>query len=791
MSNLISRIFTALVLLFMASAAFAGADQDAISQAHAFAKHLHPPLTDYSVAYLGQIFGTVGNVLAGTSGEVLGTMFKIFNEGVLVVAVMWLGYTTVTIALRASHEGSFMGQNRNIGVVFLRVAIGFGLLLPSSATGYSLLQVIFMKIVVQGVGLADQTWDAALNYLKHGGSLYIPPATISTDQDILAAAIGTSAAQGQLASAAQIFQNEVCMEKSEQWKQHELSQTGQNTSSGSSIISSAAENYVSPYRPIFDENAGMVYFPGATDPSNTTTGSSCGTATSYYVSSGQANASGGWSSGQQAAFKAYSFSALKQMTLSLIPAVTEYVSEQNQNATTPSQGLSTTVTRQVFTALLAYVNLMTPYQSLLSQGSQANSADAFIQAAKAQGWIMAGGFFWDVEQTNKHAQAQSVSSLLPTTVTPPTIYNKHKTDLDNAATAITATPTMTQLNSDWAEYVGAEQNTVTSSSGSTGGGLLGHIASSGLSNLAQAWYDTGNDSSQFHEYNPISVLMGMGGRLLTAVVSMWIAAISLSTIGAIAAGWCSGKFPAAGVFNAIMSWVKSIIMLISSAILVPGAILAYYVPLYPFFVFTFAAVGWFLLVVEGMAAAPLVCVGITHPEGHDFLGKGEQALMLFLSIFLRPTLMIIGLIASMVVSFVAFHMLLSGFATVMHSLSGSTTFKDSGLLVLVNQVVVLVIFGFITMTLIEQCYGLIFKLPNYIMAWIGGPTTGEDYGQMAKSAQGAIGGAAKPMGDTIGAVGDLGGIAKAKAEQKPKGGNDSGGSLTPGGGASGGGAPST
>src|SRR3990167_11519540 len=175
MSNLISRIFTALVLLFMASAAFAGADQDAISQAHAFAKHLHPPLTDYSVAYLGQIFGTVGNVLAGTSGEVLGTMFKIFNEGVLVVAVMWLGYTTVTIALRASHEGSFMGQNRNIGVVFLRVAIGFGLVLPSSATGYSLLQVIFMKIVAQGVGLADQTWDAALNYLKHGGSLYIPP----------------------------------------------------------------------------------------------------------------------------------------------------------------------------------------------------------------------------------------------------------------------------------------------------------------------------------------------------------------------------------------------------------------------------------------------------------------------------------------------------------------------------------------------------------------------------------------------------------------------------------------
>ena len=84
-----NRLFTAIILLLVTGSALA-ADSGTISQVHQFASTLSPPETDYSVAYLDQIFGTVGNVLQGTSGQILGKMFDIFNKGVLVVAAPYI-----------------------------------------------------------------------------------------------------------------------------------------------------------------------------------------------------------------------------------------------------------------------------------------------------------------------------------------------------------------------------------------------------------------------------------------------------------------------------------------------------------------------------------------------------------------------------------------------------------------------------------------------------------------------------------------------------------------------------
>src|SRR3989344_2123007 len=120
---------------------------------------------DLSIAYLGQVFGTVGNVLQGSSGQMLGHLFYKLNEGIIIVAGLWLAYTVFTIVLRSAQEGSFMGANKNVALVFLKIAVGFSLLIPNPATGYSLLQDLVMQVVIQGVGLADQTWSYGLQYV--------------------------------------------------------------------------------------------------------------------------------------------------------------------------------------------------------------------------------------------------------------------------------------------------------------------------------------------------------------------------------------------------------------------------------------------------------------------------------------------------------------------------------------------------------------------------------------------------------------------------------------------------
>jgi hypothetical protein len=132
------------------------------------------PVTDPSYIFLGQLFGTVGPVLHGTSGQMLGTLFQYFNLGILVVAGIFLLWTTIKVLINASQEGSCMGKEVNAGFHIIRTVLGIGLLAPSTA-GYSIIQIIVMWAVLQGAGFANTAWDAALDYIEQGGQVLVPP----------------------------------------------------------------------------------------------------------------------------------------------------------------------------------------------------------------------------------------------------------------------------------------------------------------------------------------------------------------------------------------------------------------------------------------------------------------------------------------------------------------------------------------------------------------------------------------------------------------------------------------
>ena len=67
----------------------------------------------------------------------------------------------------------------------------------------------------------------------------------------------------------------------------------------------------------------------------------------------------------------------------------------------------------------------------------------------------------------------------------------------------------------------------------------------------------------------------------------------------------------------------------------------------PYLLYIFGAIGWMIGVAESLVAAPLVAMGLTHPEGHDLLGKAEQSLMLMLGIFIQTATMLIGLFSQL------------------------------------------------------------------------------------------------------------------------------------------------
>jgi defect-in-organelle-trafficking protein DotA len=166
--------------------------------------------------------------------------------------------------------------------------------------------------------------------------------------------------------------------------------------------------------------------------------------------------------------------------------------------------------------------------------------------------------------------------------------------------------------------------------------------------------------------------------------------------------------------------------------------------------FTFGVIGWLSFVIEAMVAAPIVAFAITYPEGggsHELLGRAEKALELMLAIFIRPSAMIFGLIAALIMSYVAIDVLNIGFGTVIKSAFFQTSTGEMGVdtsaLGQVKMGAMILVYTLIVMAILNQCFSLIVVLPGKIMRWIGiSAEGGEEERRMAEAVKSGLGEAA-------------------------------------------------
>lgn len=136
-----------------------------------------PPTGDMSVAYLSKMFGTVPGVdQLSVGSSILGTIFGVFNAGILGLSGAFLSYTIVKIVTETTMDGSSMVKSATIWTS-VRCALSTGLLVPQ-ASGYSLINGIVMWVVIQSIGLADLTWNSAMDYLKKGNTSYSSPTSM-------------------------------------------------------------------------------------------------------------------------------------------------------------------------------------------------------------------------------------------------------------------------------------------------------------------------------------------------------------------------------------------------------------------------------------------------------------------------------------------------------------------------------------------------------------------------------------------------------------------------------------
>lgn len=733
-----------------------------------------PLATDLSVNYLGQIFGTVGTVLHGTSGQLLGQLFKVFNIGILVLAGIFLIYTIIMTIINTAQEGEFMGRKWNSAWIALRTVLGIGLLVPSPTTGYSTIQAIVMWVVIQGAGFANMAWYSALSYLASGGQVYTPP---STDTPSMVDLVGN------------IMEMQVCMYKAEAVErtvQKNLSQNQKNATATNTAAPPPPVTYVQNFRPYFttiqtvasydpkyNKYRSIVRFPGNKYTEEGKQDSACG-----QISFGEGTAE----------------EINGQKTTTLKSAVQQIMLDTDAYARkigTNEAGSGTNFADQVKSAVVGgaadWVNITLPLRTFGPSIGDALML-GYFKTAVQQGWIMAGRYYYALGEIRRQVNAATSVNVTidkaPAGMITPSSGSYVGFDTKSGADSpVISVEKMNELfdfsQADKADlfhsmglaaaYVKAakfvaqqvdEASKVNLNIGSAGvlAFLISPVTAALTALIGQLATAVGD---------PIILVQSFGYGFIALATYLWIGGtVGVFSVGAASSIMASLNPLGYAVGDALIAFIPAFTAFILIFFTLGGT-MAFYIPLIPFIIFVFAAIGWIISVIEAMVAAPLVALGITHPEGHDLLGKSEQAIMLLLSVFLRPILMIIGLIAAMILANVAIRFLNSGFFGIVFDVGDYNVFAF---------VAIIVVYAMLLVTIVNQSFSLIYVVPDRVMRWIGVTETQtsnvQEALQAAKGGFESIGGGPEKIGGQV--TGKVGEREAGRLEEKRKAAREAG-----------------
>ncbi len=788
------------------------------------------PPGDKSIYYLGKIFGNVGSVLTGAQDNpFISNLFLTMNTIALTVGAIIVVYVTVVGMMKTAAEGEFLGKQWSSLWVPIRMVVGVASLFPA-VSGYSMIQVVIMWIIVQGVGAADSLWTAALG-LKSNQAAVAAAANATPNT----ANIGvTTAMRG-------LFQGLVCEETAKMSvpaATNDISFAnfkGTNTFSANSATFNMGPNGACGKLTKCNQSVACQDSSSAQCQLCTTQNTTLNQVISvlqavaqkfvnadqeyltfYYTSNDNGYKPTGW-------IKKYcDANGLKDDTccrppLSLPPPGglppncrpnppdqsdprREFPSPvskdlKNNMSTGPNEQLEWIERWALFPALTGQTapvdlnNISDPskvdfitinanfYTNALKNVAQQNvpSPSPGVNfdrgTAKDQGWLTAGAYFYRLVQLAKQSMAESSMPLsvngLPAAAT----------DRDARYNFVAAREFITAI-SESSSAEGATQQP----GGGGGGGSSGTRASynipgsgnaeigSALSDTSAALYDSFRYLLTNSSKSEISTLLSIAtfgqNLLITAqvfyvvimVVSMVIA--GLAALGEIMVAGSGHASSLIEIFKALSNMLLPAVYILLGALMVMGALLGMYVPMIPFVVFTASVVGWFIAVIEAMIAAPIVALGLITPGGQsEVFGRAEHALMIIFNLFLRPTLMVFGLLIASILAEVVVSFICMGFNfimwDVMHLGPG-----------LVEQIIFIAIFCSLIITSVNQAFTLIHHIPERVLTYIGGQAYSYGEQQASQAVKGAVEGAAGQLAGAGRGMGE--GAGKTMEEQLKK-----------------------
>lgn len=640
---------------------------------------LTPTAGDESVKLIDSLLGRdwhaiwSGATAATEAPSALYNILAVFNMLVLAGVVVLFFWVIAQGVLGTASEGKPLGSRYSTLWTPIRSAVAVGMLMPLPwGKGLSLLQSALLASIHGGIGLADTAWTAALDHMgQNAGAVSTQYRPGSAASELARGILDIRTAQRVMAEQ---------MGAPVPGRVTEWEPSGEKTGT---------------WRIQFFPASGLSLRP--VDMGHIT------------IACTDGHSGAGCTSQREAV------ETLIDDLGTVAEAAASWHSEGSQTPVNPPD--ITAAVARYETAIAASIPAM---KSEADADYQAGLAD-FVEAAGEMGWISAGSWYWTLAKYNQRAgeSAGTVPILSP------------------MATEAVSRAVDGKLDTYFSVVRRAEEISTHDARGIAQGPASGIV---GWFNrhVFGGPYAVINPAEMLTEGDPVGNLQSVGHTVLSGgmgLAAAWVAGASAAKAADGAGDSLWGKalelVPGAGAakaaatealvgfFESASPWVIMLVL----PLLFGGIGLAFYLPAVPFVIWTMGVIGWLILVVETLIAAPLWAAAHAIPEGEGIAGQhGRQGYMLFLGVLFRPALMVVGLFSGMLLLTVVGKLIGRGltiFAAGMSAdhIAGPITF-----------IALMFLCGGLVIAAAHKLFGLITWIPEHIMQWIGhqGTALGED-----------------------------------------------------------------
>ncbi len=354
--------------------------------------------------------------------------------------------------------------------------------------------------------------------------------------------------------------------------------------------------------------------------------------------------------------------------------------------------------------------ILSDLQSYAQNGQLQSKLQEFEQNAKQYGWFISGSSYWSIAWINQEVRDAMYSGIS---------YNAPEYTKSELVGMTHGLQDFEAIQERVANYIktgyGARR------------GITDENSSPAATDESRALGDIGNWLR--HTLNKL-----VAGNILPIAIESMSSQdpiMAVSNVGDYLIGSAWGLASALGVVDVAHSMGKAIpfigkavpnldkyISFILFSVFLPlllyGLALAYYLPAIPFIRWVSALVGWIILVVEALVAAPLWLCAHALPDGEGAAGQhGKRGYFLLLGIVLRPPLMVTGFFAAVILMNVLGRILGASFEMFV---GGTAQTKILGI---TGTFSMLVILGIVVIMSANKFFSLIHYLPEHVTNWIG------------------------------------------------------------------------